>query len=73
MKTKTNTKWFQTSESYPKDGQKVEIQDDVGKIGRAIFCVDNIKGLNGNKIDGWMIETDFHFRDFTNIIKWRPL
>ena len=65
-----NNKWIKIKDSYPKDGEEVQIQDNVGKIGKAIYC-GNINSKLGGA--GWMIESGMNFKDFAPIEKWRRL
>ncbi len=67
---KKNNKWITIkSNNYPKDGEEVEIKDDVGKIRRAMYC-GSIPDSFGGGGAGWMIENDI---DLGIIIKWRNL
>ncbi len=67
---KTKPKWISIdNNSYPKDGQEVEVKDNLGKIRRAMYCGPIPDSFGGGGA-GWMIEDDI---DLGIIIKWRNL
>lgn len=58
--------WIKLTDRYPKEDEIVEIQDDVGKLGRASYL--------GRKCPiGWNLVGNMSFRDFGTITKWRAL
>ena len=58
---KSNNKWFLFSKEQPNLREVVEIMDDVGKKGRAIYDKK------------WLIQDGMNIKDFSEIIKWRVL
>lgn len=56
-------KWTKIIHGYPSSEIYCEVEDSVGKIGKATYETSK----------GWIFDSKMNPKDFNNIIRWRKL